>query len=57
MDFGEKRLFQEILQDEGKRGGLVALSATENCLSSKVFAFQDYRMLSNMKILNMFLQD
>lgn len=38
-------------------GALVVQSAMENCLSSKVFAFQDYRMLNNRKISNMFSQD
>lgn len=41
----------------GTCGGLVALSATENCLSLKLFAHEDYRMLNNFRdILNTFLQ-
>lgn len=57
MDFEEKRLSGNAWSRREIRGGLVVLSPVENCPSSKIFAFQDYRMLNNRKILNMFLQD
>lgn len=58
MDFEEKRNFQEILQDVEKRGGIVAPSASENCLSLKLFPCEDYRMLNSIReTLNIFLQN
>lgn len=54
LDFEGKRVSGNTSRWRDKYGGLGVVSAMENCLSSQVLAFQDYRVPKNRWNLNVF---